>query len=47
MKCPKCGKNRVKYNVPRSDTTSGSVRKPIKRTDFHCKCLDCKWEGEL
>ena len=37
MKYKKCGKNRVKYNVPRSDDN----KKAVKRTDFSSKCLDC------
>ena len=37
MKCNKCGKNRVKYNVSRSDDN----KKVVKRTDFNSNCLDC------
>ena len=50
MKCPKCGKEGMKYNVSRKKlwkksnqgTTTSDSRK-----DFKAKCKKCGYEGEM
>jgi predicted RNA-binding Zn-ribbon protein involved in translation (DUF1610 family) len=47
MKCPKCGSERVKYDVSRKANWSGhkGFKQPEPRKDFNATCKNCGWKG--
>ena len=40
MKCPKCNKEGVKFNIQINKNNKNKIRE-----DFTAKCNKCKWEG--